>query len=127
MKPKSGKSSVLWTVLNFVPISTNTIRKNNWFQFFLHQDTKSNIFFFNSKLKVLDLSNNQLEVLPGNLSNMVSLEEINIINNPMIQPPRHICEHGIDAIKAFQDCLKKQLYEPCNRATKVFILGKVIN
>ena len=74
-------------------------------------------------LRILDLSNNNLEVLPANMSNLENLQEINLINNPIIQPPRHICDHGIDAIRAFQDCLKKQLYEPCNRALKVFILG----
>ncbi|XP_013404859.1 malignant fibrous histiocytoma-amplified sequence 1 homolog [Lingula anatina] len=56
-------------------------------------------------MESLDLRSNKITHLPPQIGNMKSLVELNVKGNPLEQPPQHIADRGLDAIKRYFEAL----------------------
>lgn len=52
-------------------------------------------------LKNLLLGDNKLEYLPAELALVTTLTGLNLVNNPLVDPPQHIVDKGIHEIKVY--------------------------
>ncbi|XP_013410880.1 malignant fibrous histiocytoma-amplified sequence 1 homolog, partial [Lingula anatina] len=58
-----------------------------------------------TKLKILSLDNNNITHLPPQMRSMESLTDLDVKGNPLVQPPKHIANRGLDAIKRYFEAL----------------------
>lgn len=56
--------------------------------------------FLITSLRILNLEHNQIQYLPTELLELENLEELKWLRNPLLSPPPHVCEWGLDAIFA---------------------------
>ncbi|XP_013393542.1 malignant fibrous histiocytoma-amplified sequence 1-like [Lingula anatina] len=56
-------------------------------------------------LESLDLESNKVTHLSPQIRNMKSLLELNVKGNPLVQPPEHVADRGLDAIKRYFEAL----------------------
>nr|GEU69761.1 hypothetical protein [Tanacetum cinerariifolium] len=54
-----------------------------------------------SRLRELDVSNNQIQALPVTFGRLDKLTKLNIDQNPLVIPPKEVVEQGIGAVKVF--------------------------
>lgn len=51
-----------------------------------------------TSIRILDLEHNQIEYLPTGLLELRKLKDLKLEGNPVLAPPPHVCEMGVDAI-----------------------------
>ncbi|XP_013404391.1 malignant fibrous histiocytoma-amplified sequence 1-like [Lingula anatina] len=56
-------------------------------------------------LKALRLKYNYITHLPPQMRNMESLRQLDVTHNTLVQPPKHIANRGLDAIKRYFEAL----------------------
>ncbi|KAJ8600516.1 hypothetical protein CTAYLR_009214 [Chrysophaeum taylorii] len=59
-----------------------------------------------SKLKILDLNNNELTELPRSIAELDATCRLDLYGNPLQKPPREVAEQGIPAIRRYFEQLK---------------------
>ncbi|XP_066268040.1 malignant fibrous histiocytoma-amplified sequence 1 homolog [Branchiostoma lanceolatum] len=72
-------------------------------------------------LRNVDLSNNEIKVIPQTIMAMTKDVTLKLQDNPIIDPPLQVCQGGIQAIQAFYEDLTKD--SPILKCLKTLILG----